>query len=117
MTDTDERTILKQKAQQLGVKGFGNMGVDKLKESIEKKLDELEGSKGQEKVVVGKPAEKVVKPKEEELYAFTDPKSGKIGLYRKTHNLTDIPPNSTDPGATHGQRQADSPFQFVRWHQ
>ena len=49
----------------------------------------------------------------ETLWPFTHA-NGKIGLYRRLNNLTDIPPTQNMPSQM-AQGQSDSPFEFVKW--
>ena len=51
--------------------------------------------------------------KNEPLYPFTDA-SGRIGLYRRMHNRTNIPPNQNLPAGA-GNDQAASPYVLVKW--
>lgn len=114
---------IRQEAKALKIRNWHNKGLEALeKEIAEAKSADVDTSGPDTPDVVETPPKKeppVVKTegakkralkkegrvaKEEPLYPFVDPKGNRIGLYRRTNHVLNIPPN-----------QKDSSYEFVRW--
>ena len=114
--NAQDLAILREKAKGLGIKSYQIKGYDKLYTEVMAELDkQMEKEKAKQEKLKEEQAknnreeakerqENAKQEVKEELYPFTDPKTGKIGLYILTDKKNTIP-----------YKQKGTAYRFVRW--
>ena len=114
--NANDLAILREKAKGLGIKNYQVKGYEKLYTEVMAELDkqmetekvkQVEANKEQAQKNRELAEQKIANTKKEvhqELYPFTDPKTGRVGLWVLT-----------DPKNTAKHTDKGTAFRFVRW--